>query len=310
MVTSSSDGSVTIFDIREKKPVLDWKLERADEEALCLSLGYEGNLVAVGSSRGKIHFLDVRSGRMLGTYENGHTNEVTQCCFQQTLSSSDGTSITTPTLISTCEDGLICLYDTTKPSEELALENIINVQSPVREAGFFGPRSDGIYCLTGDESLKLYNASSSICRKDSGHQLRNLLSQQMQTHLGTACPMEYLVDCSWDSSTNQLLLLAGSATGNAGVFQVGENDIAPVYHLGGGHQGVIRAWSRQSSSIFLTAGEDARLCEWSSQKIAPTSSTLKSKTIISKGSNNRRTTTERRGKVRRPRSKMTHTPYG
>jgi WD40 repeat protein len=213
-------------------------------------------------------------------------------------------------LISTCEDGLICLYDTTKASEELALENIINVQSPVREAGFFGPQSEAIYCLTGDESLKLYSASSSICRKDSGHQLRNLLSQQMQMHLGTICPIEYLVDCIWDSSSNQLLLLAGSATGNAGVFQVGESDIAPIYHLSGGHEGVVRAWSRQSSSTFLTAGEDARLCEWSSQMIAPASSTLKSKTIVSKGSNVRSIAPGRGGKLRRPRSRMAHTPYG
>lgn len=308
--TSALDGHVTLFDIREKKSVFDWKLERNEEEALSMSIGYEGKVIAVGSNRGRVHFVDIRSGRRLGTYENGHQQAVTKCIFQQTPSTSATTSVTTPTLISTSEDGLICVYDTTKPSEELALENIINVQSPVREAGFFGPQSEAIYCLTGDESLKLYSARDSICRRDSGQQLRNILSQQVEANVGAACRVDYLVDCIWDSTSNQLLLLAGSASGDASVFQVGEIDISPVYHLGGGHQGVVRAWGRLSSSTFLTAGEDARLCEWNIQVTTQPAPALNSRiTYANNGNDNRKVMPARGGKIRRPRSRMTNLPY-
>jgi WD40 repeat protein len=309
--TSATDGSIVLYDVRQQPEAFKMKLPRNEEEALSLSLGFDGNITAIGSNKGKIHFCDMRNTRsMLGTYNNCHTAEVTRVRFQ-TIASFGGCLTSTPTLISASEDGLVCIFDTTQSCEESSLQNVLSVQSPIREVGFFGPQSETIYCLTGDETLKLYNKNNSTCHKDFGPHLRSYLSQQMQTYLGNSmCPIEYLVDTYWDATHHELLLLAGSANGDAGVFRVGEQDISLVNHLNGGHRGVVRGWTSLSSNIFVTAGEDARVCEWNRLTRQITKSKKATGIILS---SNRSTTSVAPstggGKLRRPRSRMTHRPY-
>eukprot|EP00980_Cylindrotheca_fusiformis_P012373 scaffold3036_cov117-Cylindrotheca_fusiformis.AAC.12 len=302
VATSAPDGTITFFDIRMRHPAIRMKLERPEEEALSLSLGFDGNIAAVGSNRGKIHFFDVRSNRTLGTYKNTHTSDVTKVRFQA-LPPLGHTVTCTPTLLSASEDGLACVYDTTQSSEEAALQNVLSVQSPIREIGYFGPNSEAIYCLTGDETVKLYNVNSSACHKDYGQHLRSHLSKQVQTYSG--CSIDYLVDCYWDGSLQELLLLAGSANGEAGVFRVTEQGISLMHHLNGGHRGVVRGWAPLSTAVFVTAGEDARLCEWNRSIMS-----------MSPGKPTRIIQSERRGipksgggKVRRPHSRMAQHPY-
>jgi WD40 repeat protein len=310
LATSSADGSITLFDIRQRDPAFRMKLERPEEEALSLSLGFDGKITAVGSNRGKIHFFDVRSNHTFGTYHNAHTSEVTKVKFQ-TVSSFGTTLTSTPTLISASEDGLACIFDTTQSSEEAALRNVLSVQSPIREVGFFGPQSEAIYCLTGDETVKLYSKDDSVCHKDFGLQLRSHLSQQIQAHIGSAsCPIEYLVDCYWDASQQELLLLAGSANGEAGVFRVTEQSVSPIHHLNGGHRGVVRGWAPLSTNVFVTAGEDARVCEWNRLMRQISTGRKAAEIIVSSARNNTRIIPKAGGgKVRRPRSRMTQRPY-
>jgi WD40 repeat protein len=166
LVASAIDGSVTLFDVRQEHAAYQFQLPRREEEALSVSLGFDGNIAAVGSSKAKIHFFDVRNSRsLLGNYSQAHTDEVTRVRFQ-TLSSFGTTPSTTPILVSAAEDGLACIFDTSQPLEEAALKNILTVQSPIREVGFFGPQSEAIYVLTGLESLQLYHKDHTRCRKD------------------------------------------------------------------------------------------------------------------------------------------------
>ena len=205
IAATSTDGNMKLFDIRQHangttllgaastataaSPVVQMKLPRPEEEALCLSIGFDGNIAAVGSNKGKIHFFDVRqSQQILGTYKQSHTNEVTKLCFQPTTGSStssmlpSGTRSTTPLLLSGSEDGLACIFDTSQPTEDDALQNILTVQAPIREVGFFGPNSEAVYCLTGSESLQLYNIHDSICRMDYGMDFRSHLSNGLLHH--------------------------------------------------------------------------------------------------------------------------------
>jgi len=333
LIASAADGTVAIFDIRQSnQPACQVKLPRPEEEALSVSMGFDGGIAAVGSNKGKIHFFDVRDTRsVLGTYNQAHTNEITRVRFQ-TLSASGGmsTTITTPILLSAAEDGLACVYDTSKPSEEAAIQNILAVQSPVREIGFFGPQSEAVYCLTGSESLLLYHKDDSVCRKDFGPDLRQYLSQQMALPIAnnknnSIASMEYLVDCHWDVARQELQLLAGSAHGDAGIFHVGEMGISFQNRLHGGHRGAVRAWKSLSSEVFVTVGEDARMCEWSrvssnlsgSTSASTFSSALRTKPpevlVSSNVTNKRRNPTPLSrpggGKLRRPRSRMSAAPY-
>ena len=279
LAATFTDGTVAIFDIRQPATyACHFSLPRNEEQALSVSLGFDGTLAAVGSSIAKIHFFDVRSaqqqtngGSLLGTYNQSHNMEVTQVRFQPLHSASFGTTATStttsPMLVSGGEDGLACVFDTSAPSEEAALKNVFSVQSAIRQVGFFGAQSEGIYCLTGSESLQLYHIDDSTCRHDYGPNFRQHLSQRLCANPPNAMSnsppnLGYLVSCQWDVPRQELLLLAGTSYGEGGVFTVKGNDVNPRHWLGGGHRGVIRAFSYCSSNSFVTVGEDARLCEW------------------------------------------------
>jgi WD40 repeat protein len=362
LCASSNDGSITLYDIRQQQQsnnyhpaTLEMKnMLRPDEEALSVSMGFDGNIAAVGSSKSKIHFFDVRHTKtILGSYTQAHTDEVTRVRFQpQSILSSSPPSLTgtstTSILVSCSEDGLACVFDTSQPTEESALMNILSVQSPIREVGFFGPKHDAVYCLTGSEALQLYHKDDPICRTNFGVSFRQDLSnqllvqqqqqqQQQQHKVSIVSPMEYLVDCYWDPIQQELFLLAGSGRGDAGLFHVGEQGTTPLYYLHGGHRGVIRSWTHcsntniSSSSLslsFLTVGEDARMCEWSrggsgtppvgSNTCANfTTSTASAQTgpqIILTNSKRKRTAVpgdqfNGGGKLGRPRSRLRSTPY-
>jgi WD40 repeat protein len=345
LAATGNDGSLTLYDIRQQQqqhPVLEMKnMLRPEEEALSLSMGFGGNIAAVGSSKGKIHFFDIREKRgILGTYSQNHTDEITRVRFQtvhsssssMTGSSSAASRSATPLLVSASEDGLACVFDTSQPTEESALSNILSVQSPIREVGFFGPNSEAIYCLTGSESLQLYDKDNAVCRKDFGPQLREYLTYQLQENLSVPepsltpaviSPIEYLVDCHWDHARQELLLLAGSSMGDAGLFQVGGERLSPIHYLHGGHRGVIRAWDSSFSTSFLTVGEDARMCEWSRFQSNPLSGMqangAASAVTAVNGPQIILPSRKRQGapivhgggggKLRRPRSRLTTSPY-
>ena len=131
VVSSGTDGYVRIFDLRQQQQssraaVVQMALPKK-EEALSVSLGYGGNLAAVGSSKSPIHFFDLRKGNtsptstnLLGSYVDAHTEEVTKVRFQK---GSDGIT-TTSLLVSASEDGLACVFDTSQSSEEAALKSV------------------------------------------------------------------------------------------------------------------------------------------------------------------------------------------
>lgn len=249
LASSTSSGSIHIFDVRQPKLALGIQLpHKKNEEALSVDLGFGGALVAVGSSKAKIHFFELRSGTLLGSYHDAHTEEVTRVRFQPDSS----------WLVSGSEDGLACVFDTSQPSEEAALQGVLNVQSPLRKVGFFGPAFEGVYCLTGSETLSVWHHDSAQRICDFGPTLREDLTQLTST----ANQVDYLVNCHWDQNSQQLSLLTGDHSGNGTMFRVEAGRITPSLSLKNGHKGDIRAWSHVSGDSFVTVGEDARLCEW------------------------------------------------
>jgi WD40 repeat protein len=331
LAATASDGSLTLYDIRQPtNPAIEIKnMLRQDEETLSLSMGFDGKIAAVGSSKGKIHFFDIRDKRsILGTYSQAHTNEVTRVRFQSFSTPSSGSSCinrnTSPVLVSGSEDGLACVFDTSQTTEESAITNILTVQSPVREIGFFGPKSEAIYCLTGSESLRLYHKDDAVCRKDFGPQFRKYLGDQLERHEcnsnghshpssakpGSICSMEYLVDCHWDVERQELSMLAGSSKGDGAVFQVGEQGLSPLSHLRGGHRGVIRAWSsNHNRSSFFTVGEDARMCEWKDSSLGTGDNVNRNQIIVARKRQGGPIARVGGGKLRKPRSRMSSSPY-
>ena len=262
LVAAGQDGSLVVFDIRQKQPAL--KSATLSGAALeTVSVGFGGSLAAAGSSKGKIHFFDLRNrGSVLGTYGDSHTEHVSQVVFA---------SETSPLLLSGAEDGLVCCFDTSQPTEELALKSVMNIGAPLRRVGFCGDGKGenvptSVFCLTGSETASLWNWETAHCLQNfSGFQLRQELTQSMAATQTVPFSVQYLIDAHWDEADGEMVLATGNAEGDGALFRL-SNDIPdrwkPSQFLKGGHRGVIRAWCPLSSAVSLSAGEDARLVEW------------------------------------------------
>jgi WD40 repeat protein len=269
IVTAGSDSQIIVWDLRQGTAALRTSIP-AGQSALSVSVGFDGYLAAVASNKAQIHFMDLRqapggggggggrsgtnnsANNVLGSYVDSHTDEVTQVHFQP------GTSV----LLSGAEDGLACIFDTTQPTEEMALKSVMNVGTPLRHVGFCGASLDSIYCLTGSETASLWHWDSAVCQQDFGG---NLLRERLVQPFGNKLAIDYLVDAHWDVQSQELLMMTGSATGDAALFRLTERspNFEPCHALTNGHRGVVRSWSPlSSSSVLITAGEDARLCEW------------------------------------------------
>mmetsp|Transcript_1377 Transcript_1377/g.2181 ORF Transcript_1377/g.2181 Transcript_1377/m.2181 type:complete len:391 (-) Transcript_1377:301-1473(-) len=294
VASSGNDGFIRLFDLRQQGSALECQLPNS-EEALSLSVGYAGVLAAVGSNKAKIHFCDVRQGGILGSYVDAHTEEVTRVRFQP---NSQDNSSTTPLLISASEDGLACAFDTSQASEEAALKSVLNVETPLREVGFFGPSYEGLYCLTGSESMSVWHHDSAQRICGFGLDLRSKLSQA-----AGGFGVDYLVNCHWDASQNQLSLLAGSSTGDAALYKVDAGALSLLNTLRGGHRGCVRSWCPLTSNVFITGGEDARLCEW---EINQSPGTNSNQGFIQGGS---KLPEKGGGPLRRQKKKNTKSPY-
>jgi WD repeat-containing protein 89 len=272
LLVTGQDGSIVLTDLRQPTTAaLRATLPArgaAVESALAISLGFDGYLAAVACDRARVYFLDLRTSQVVGCYRDSHTDAVTQVAFhpeQRSLLATAG------------EDGLVCIFDTTQQSEELALGSVINVGSSCRRVGFCGD-TKAIYCLTGSETASLWNYETAACIHDfEGWRLREGLSLLSN---GTV-EVDYLVDARWDAQRGELQLCAGNSAGNAAIFQsyLGNQSAqgGPELQcspwqvsdlLVGGHRGVVRAWcplnldATSTSLGIITAGEDARLCEW------------------------------------------------
>jgi len=254
------------------------KLALPNEQALSVSVGYGGTLVAVGTNKARISFFDLRynnsqgsprpSGALMGSYVDAHTDEVTQVTFQ---------TIESKTVLATAsEDGLVAIHDPSQPSEEDALLSVLNIGAPLRNVGFFGPCLEGMYALTGSETMSVHHwDSAQTVSHVGGGGLRGLLSDAVAADSGRigdgGNAIDYLVGCAWaqvstEASSPALHLVAGNSKGDGYLFRMDADQITPVIHLKGGHRGCIRdfCWidSPSGGKRLITGGEDARLCEW------------------------------------------------
>ena len=321
LVSSASNGTLQLYDLRQAQHnntnntnncALHVQLPSA---ALSVSLGYEhGHLAAVGSTQGRIQFVDWRhassssstqTSAVVGSYVNCHQDDVTHVQFVSSYS---------PYLLSASEDGLVCWLDTTQPTEEAAVQAIVNANCPIRRVGLCGDHTNTnnstIYCLTGNETVRLFALPSahSLAPPLTRADLTQAWSSSSWSHEWHE--FDYLVQTAhWDFMHQELLVVAGGrrqgqsqaqqhSSGDGALFRIRppslgrpEDDgydttmqqssssldpnepfierqqkplLQPLESLVGGHQGVLRAWSPVTTdgTTLVTAGEDARLCEW------------------------------------------------
>lgn len=160
-------------------------------------------------------------------------------------------------VVTASEDGVVCMFDTRIPDEDDAAESILYVESAVTKIGFFGLQRENIFCLTGSETLDLWNINTA----QRIHHYDRIRDDCNANGIAT----DYLIDCVYDQQSDELFLLAGNHEGLANVVNIGLKGPGLKHEaaLSGGHKACIRsAYYDSDVRTLYTGGEDARLCQW------------------------------------------------
>jgi WD40 repeat protein len=156
IATAGRDGLVNFWDKRSKKKALG--IQSPHKLISSLVCNAPRNFVACGienpddgPGESPVYVWDQRnaSAPVLSLVES-HTDTVTSLELHPNL----------PTLLlSASTDGLINIFDTSKPDEEDALYQVINHRSAVAQAGFMLPSTD-VYAFGTDETMGFYALQS------------------------------------------------------------------------------------------------------------------------------------------------------
>jgi len=246
-LTASSDKFVHRWDLRSKSPpVLTIK---RDLEIFGVSGGVDDVLIAV-SGGSSIHFYDTRYiGESIGDYSDCHSDTISQLKFNP---------IKPYILLSGGEDGLVCSYDTSIGVGENAIISICNTDAPIQRMCFFGDRSEGILCLSGNETMTAWHFPS---------------AQRLGTYMDVreSHGLDYVVDGWYDLSTDQLFVLGGTHNGDGKVLLLDPSTSTVTCQLQQGHSSTIRCAKTRggrelsggpSPTLLVSGAEDGRLCSW------------------------------------------------
>ena len=247
LATCSSDECVKLWDTRTALPAL---VVPVGHEVWSLSINHDETLLATGTDDLAL-FYDMRTGAKLGEYGESHVDAVTKVRFHPTQPAF---------VVTASEDGVVCCFDCRISDESEALESILNVESAVTTLGFFGELKENIYCLTGTETLDLWNMWTATRL----HHYDTIRDDCNSNDLAT----DYLIDCVYDDQSRDLFLLVGNHNGDVNAVKIGTDTatagkLQHVAALKGGHKACVRCiyYDPESTAMF-TGGEDTRLCKW------------------------------------------------
>ncbi|KAI8142520.1 WD40-repeat-containing domain protein [Fennellomyces sp. T-0311] len=246
LFSASEDGSLVRWDLRTAQAVQTFRYNRP---ITAFDINCNESMAVLGTgdfdSTGcqDLVFYDTRQTQLLSRFEESHSDDVTEIQCHPTLPSH---------LITSSADGLVNYYDVADFDEQEALISVVNAESAVQKAGFFGPECEYVYSLTGNETFMLHTLEGDlIC--DYGD------VRQMDASIG------YAIDCSYDVATQRFYLITGNAEGDVQLLHVNVGHVQHCQTLKapGGHTDIVRAfhWNHQTQSI-LTGGEDGRMCAW------------------------------------------------
>lgn len=247
LATCSSDQCVKLWDVRAAQPAM---VVPVGQEVWSLSIGCGETLLATGTDELAL-FYDVRTGKKVGQYGESHADAITKVQFHPTNQSF---------VVTASEDGVVCFFDYRIPDEDDAIESILNAESAITTVGFFGPQNENIFCLTGSETLDLWN----LWTAERLHHYDTIRDDCNKNGIVT----DYLITCVNDDQSNEFFLLTGNHDGDINAVTVGTEgasvgQINRETALKNGHKACVRCIYYDSENRTLyTGGEDSRLCKW------------------------------------------------
>jgi len=234
------------------------------EVACCSS---NGTLLAAGA-KDRVLFWDRRTRKPAAIFTDTHAQDVTQVRFHPTVSSA---------LLSGSEDGLIAVFDVASAlDEDEGFKAGLNIDTAVARFGFYGNHGGKLWCCSGTETVHLWDwtAACDDERVGGNGPLGVAHNAREQLDIGDK-KADYLIQCDYEDASDSLFLAAGTCAGAAGTFVVPQPpggaavalDFLPAINLmHGGHSDIVRSMAYISSStnpLWVTGGEDSRMCVWS-----------------------------------------------
>jgi WD repeat-containing protein 89 len=283
--TTSADGTVREWDLRTGQAARVFTAGN-QEIACCTS---NGSLLAAGA-RDNVLFWDRGTGKHISSFTDTHFQDVTQVKFHP---------VSRGAFVSGSEDGLIAVFNTSGGlDEDEGFKAALNIDTAVAKIGFYGGNGENLWCCSGTETLHLWEWAAACDDESEGGNgsLGQSLDARTKLSLNNnggdgddnggaggsndlqkqANGADYLIQCEYDPNTDQLVVIAGNNTGSAALFPVVQPPLSAtdvnlefrpaVAVLEGGHTDVVRslAWLNGTGPVWVSGGEDARVCVWSS----------------------------------------------
>ncbi|OLY83955.1 WD repeat-containing protein 89 [Smittium mucronatum] len=269
--TSSLDGKIRIYDVRTGSPNPVNELV-SPYPLLSFDISCDNMFVVAGSeqvdvnkkSSPKVSFAgkpfdsdddvgiflwDTRmANKEYAVFTETHSNDVSQIkCHKQSNTK----------FMSGSTDGLVCIYDfETTLDENDAMIYSSNMEISVQQIGYVGNGSEFFYCITDMNTLSLWTNECTLVRD-----FKDLINEDPDK----GPLIDYVVNCEFNGSDNNLYLTTGDISGNVDVFMVGIDNLSHLSRLSGGHSDIVRCIDYNfSRGTAISGGEDGLICLWSS----------------------------------------------
>lgn len=263
LYATTEHGVIRMYDIRTSgKVVAEFKDTSLDVDGaktlISFDISCDEGLIAGGTEYTGgdvfIMFWDIRKGistittkdSLLGGYWESHLDDITCLTFHPTKSS---------VMASGSTDGLINIYDLTKPSEELALTHTLNTKSSVDRLGWL--TDDSLWCTTHTHALQFWDCEGASAYAEF---TRDQFAASENDE-----PDTYVVRYHPTNTFGQPFALAGSSTAGGEKLRclnVANNRLETLYEMVDNKQLVRDSWIHEKSGCLVTAGESGIVNVW------------------------------------------------
>ncbi|KAJ2483456.1 hypothetical protein EV174_002945 [Coemansia sp. RSA 2320] len=254
LMSSSKDGKVAIWDLRQALTAAPALLFKTSDPVLSFDMSTDDAMLVSGSVLdsecfARINLWDPRAAsRPTAVFENSHSEDVSRIRCHPSMPRH---------FLSGSSDGLLCTFDAAQTDEDEALLFVANTGASVSNCGYFGPEAQYIYAHSDMETLQLWTTEAS--RLADFGDVRDLAE--------SGVPIDYIIECRYDPQSERLYMAGGTNEGDIHLLHVGASSFEHIQALKGGHSSIVRGLNWDPAQGWAVAGgEDGRVSWWETSK--------------------------------------------